>query len=99
MDSDTSALVERLIHTWDGDLPELIELVEMVGRIRKRAAYVEHAIRQHAERRAVVYEDAAQTVLGICERSLRTQDTDRTAALEEIQTAMRRAWVMVRGEL
>ncbi len=36
MDPDSLRLVHRLINAWDGDLMELVKLVELVGRVRKR---------------------------------------------------------------
>jgi hypothetical protein len=36
MDTETDKLVRRLIYAWDGDLGELVALVELVGGVRKR---------------------------------------------------------------
>ena len=36
MNPEQDRLVHRLINTWDGDLGELVALVELVGGVRKR---------------------------------------------------------------
>lgn len=56
-DKDTARLVDRLIHSWDGDLQELFSLVEMVGRIRKRALMEQQARLLAAERSIAIYQD------------------------------------------
>jgi hypothetical protein len=57
IDPDTARLVARLIHTWDGDLQELVALVEMVGRIRQRALMEQQARLIVAERTVAIYQD------------------------------------------
>lgn len=62
-DSDTARFVARLIHAWDGDLQELITLVEMVARIRKRALMEQQARLAHAEYALAIYQDAIVRIL------------------------------------
>lgn len=46
MNPEQDQLVHRLIYAWDGDLGELVALVELVGGVRKRG--VAFAQERHA---------------------------------------------------
>jgi hypothetical protein len=55
MNPEQDRLVHRLINTWDGDLTELIMLVELVAGIRKRGiAFAQERHARVAEHVAIV---------------------------------------------
>lgn len=56
MNPEHDRLVHRLINTWDGDLGELVALVELVGGIRKRGiAFTQERHARIADRVAAIH--------------------------------------------
>ena len=89
MDSDAAGLVERLLAAWDGDIAELIELVTLLGRVRRRALMEQQARLITAEWALAEYQDAVVRIL---------RTTSGELSETDFVNALRAAHLRVKGE-